>query len=94
MTNLTIYCYPAFVLISYFLNNGLYGWCFNSYISVTTNFYSSNPNIPCLYKTVPYKTVRKNIAKFKKTVPYKTVPKIVQKTVPLIEVIIVLEAYK
>ena len=57
----------------------------------------------CLYKTVPYKTVqyktvRKNIAKYKKTVPYKTVPKIVQqivqKTVPLIEVIIVLEADK
>ena len=57
----------------------------------------------CLYKTVPYKTVQhksvlKNIAKYKKTVSYKTVPKIVrkivQKTVPLIEVIIVLEADK
>ena len=46
----------------------------------------------CLYKTVTYKTVRKNIAKYKKTVPYKTVPKIIQKTVPLIEVIYVPEA--
>ena len=45
-------------------------------------------------QTVQYKIVRKNIAKYKKTVPYKTVPKIVQKTVPLIEVIIVLEADK
>ena len=44
------------------------------------------------------KQSEKNIAKYKKTVPYKTVPKIVQKivqkTVPLIEVIIVLEADK
>ena len=59
-------------------------------------FYVSVQNSPI--QNSPIQNSPKKHSKVQKTVPYKTVPKIVrkivQKTVPLIEVIIVLEADK